>query len=159
MGAGTWQTWTLAALLVAGCAHSVKVTQGPGALSRDAVLAQTIAWVVNAAPSAERYIVQVEGHPPTTAVLADAARAVEMSRAGAELKPRNDTAVQARVVSIDASTPSTASPIEAVVEVSYRVDEGPAVPCTVRVRLEGKDWLLNSPSGVECWPRPRRGVR
>jgi hypothetical protein len=149
----------MAVLLLSGCAHNVKVTQDPGALSPNDVLAQAIAWIVSAAPSAERYIVAVEGHPPPKAILADAAQAAEMSTAGAELKPRKDTAVQARVVTIDASTPNTTSRIEARVGVSYRVDDGPAVACTVRVRLEGKDWLLNSHSGVECWRRPRRNVQ
>jgi hypothetical protein len=153
-----WAASSLAvsAVLVSACVHEEKVARHTDVGRNEPALARAIAWAVGAAPEARRYQLEVGGAPPSPALLREAAGASGLSIEGNELTRPSSTAGAAARISLQATRPVWSERGEASVQVSYQVDQGPRVPCVVRVRpptISNRDWGLSSPSGAECQPR------
>jgi hypothetical protein len=147
------------ALLFSACAQGGKVARHTDVGRNEPALARALAWIIDAAPAAARYGIELGGAPPSAALLREAAAASGLSIVGAELRRPPSTTPLAERVSLKASRPVWADPREASIEIRYQVEGQAEVPCVVKVRppsTASRDWAVTSPSGAECQRAARR---
>jgi hypothetical protein len=149
-----WPWLSVCVLVASGCAHRPAVTAN--AFTPENIVAHAVWWMVRVAPAARTYSVTVTGNPGLAARAVPAAATLSELRAErAHLRAPEPAAGAQPEVRITLTPPTVTSHREGRVEAVYEVPGGVKVKCTVRIRMEGADWLVTSSSGEDCWRKAK----